>query len=101
MTTAYLIPATGQEVFGINLNGRRWRLTFRYLDDPGPGWVMDIANADDVQLVQGIPLIPGQDLVAPYPGLFFGGELRAINDADDAPGPLALGRTLNVYYVVR
>lgn len=65
-------------------------------------WVMDIADAEDVPIVQGIPLITGADLLEQYGYLGIPGRLivQTDNDPNAVPTFLNLGEAGHLYYLV-
>lgn len=74
MATYYEIPLSGtHQAFSISLGEEDYRLTFVYRDMPEAGWVMDIATPERVQIISGVPLITGADLLGQYRHLNIGG----------------------------
>ncbi len=76
LTRIPLQPAQAQSL-GINLNGTdyRFRLNFNASDpfSTGGTWILDIGDESGVPIVCGIPLLPGQNLLAQYGYLEIGG----------------------------
>jgi len=102
--TAYEIPLSPQaQTFTISLNGTTYTLTliYRSVDDIG-GWVLDIGDASNNPLVQGIPLVTGCDLLRQYQYLGIGGGLWVLTDGDPSAVPTFsnLGSLAHVYFVV-
>lgn len=93
-----LIPAA--QTFKIALSGTFYRFTFRW-NDPANCWMMDFADANNVPLAQGIPLIPGADLLQQYAYLGLPGRLvvQCDNDNTAVPGYADLGISGHLYYV--
>jgi len=93
-----LLP--GPQLFPIDLRGVTYRLKLFYRRDPGPGWMLDIYSSEGQPILCGTPLIPGIDLLAPYPYLEIGVVLFA--DTEVPPGdPISyasLGTTTRLYY---
>jgi hypothetical protein len=87
--------------FRIDLSGVGYMLTFQYRDADDGGWVLDIGDPDDVPLVCGIPLVPGEDLLAQYATLGFRGEMWVRSDGtpDAVPTFAGLGTTSHVYWI--
>ncbi|HHT7529153.1 TPA: phage baseplate plug family protein [Raoultella planticola] len=58
-----------------------------------PYWVMDIANSSGAQVVKGVPLVTGADLLAQYAYMGFGFRLAVICDVagQDYPTQTDLG----------
>ena len=91
--------SVGQK-FQISLNGVTYIMRVHWCL-PGNFWALDIANQNDVPIVQGIPLIPGGDLLQQYGYLNFGGELHIVTDYDSDAPPTAtnLGSQSHLYFV--
>ena len=54
----YVIPLTPEpQRFSIVLAGRELLLAVRWMDAPEGGWLLDMADAEGVPLVSGIPLV--------------------------------------------
>ncbi|HCA4640332.1 TPA: hypothetical protein M5979_005318 [Klebsiella pneumoniae] len=74
----YEIPLTADnQQFSTILAGVTYQIsiTWRY-----PCWVLDIANSSGNQVVKGIPLVTGADLLAQYSYLGFGFKLAVVCD---------------------
>lgn len=102
MSTALEIPLSGQaQTFSITLAGTEYQLTFLWRDAAGGGWVLDLADAAGNQLLSGIPLITGVDLLAQYSYLNIPGQLWVMSDGDPAAVPTYsnLGSTSHLYFV--
>lgn len=79
----FKIPLTPEpQTFFISLAGVKYRLTLRFRAATDAGWVLDIADAQGAPLVEGIALVTGTDLLAPYAYLGIGGKLVVRSDAD-------------------
>lgn len=65
------------------------------------GWVIDISDRAGAQLVNGIPLVTGCDLLAQHKHLGFAGELRVqTSDApDETPTFVNLGEQSHLYWI--
>lgn len=87
--------------FTITLSGVDYRLTVQYRQAGGAGWVLDIADANDNPLVNGIPLVTGTDLLEQYHHLGFSGRLWVQGGAnpDDRPTFDDLGTGSHVFWV--
>ena len=85
--TTYTIPLTAEDQsFSISLAGAEYQLTLRWIDADEGGWVLDLALPDGGgDLVSGIPLVTGCDLLAPYEYLGIGGGLVVWADDNDLP----------------
>src|ERR1700719_665867 len=101
MATPYLIPLqpTNQKL-QITLAGTVYTLTVRWNDMNG-AWTLDMADASQNPIISGIPVVTGEDLLAPYGYLNFGGQLIAqtTNDTNAVPTMANLGTTGNLYFV--
>ena len=83
----YVIPLTPEpQRFSIVLAGRELLLAVRWMDAPEGGWLLDMADAEGVPLVSGIP----------YLGL--GGAL--LLSGDEPPSPDTLGRGVDLLFEV-
>lgn len=87
--------------FTVQLNKITYSMTVRYLDVDQGGWVLDIADINDVPMVGGIPLVTGADLLAQYGYLDIGGQLFVQSDADPDSVPTFenLGSTSHLYWL--
>lgn len=65
-------------------------------------WVVDLADANDVPIVSGIPLVTGADLFEQYGYLALGGGLivQTDHDQDLVPAYAALGSSGHVYFII-
>jgi hypothetical protein len=65
------------------------------------GWVVDINDRFGAQLVNGIPLVTGCDLLSQYRHLGFSGQLRVQTDdtPDDVPTFANLGEKSHLYWI--
>ena len=101
MPTPYEIPLSGvAQQFDIMLAGLSYNLRLVW-NLPANAWVLDIADANSIPLVQGIPLVTGIDLLSQYPHLGIGGQLFAATDANpDAPPTYSnLGDASHLYFL--
>lgn len=71
------------QVFAVSLAGTEYRVTILWRDAAEPAWTMDIALADGTAVVNGVPLVPADDLMAQYGYLNFPGTLTV---GDEQPG---------------
>jgi hypothetical protein len=102
MTTAYEIPLTSDsQRFTITLADVVYSLALTWRT--GTGWVLDIADANNVPLVSGIPLVTGVDLLGQFGYLGIGGELIVLVDGDIATVPTYdnLGTEGKLYFVTQ
>ncbi len=84
----------------ITLAGVVWQLRTRWCD-PQAAWVIDFLDVNGADLLDGVPLVTGVDLLEQFAHLDFGGQLIAQTDHEkDAPPTLAnLGSTGHLYFV--
>lgn len=89
------------QTFSITLAGSIYQMAVTWRDAPQGGWVLDIADANSVPLVQGIAMITGADLMAQYATLGFPGQLWVQSDFDpDLPPTFDnLGSGSHLYFV--
>lgn len=64
----------------VSFNGIEYILTLYYIDCTTGGWIMDIADANGGDLVCGIPLVTGANLLDQYDYLAFGVVLITSTD---------------------
>jgi hypothetical protein len=102
MTTPYTIPTTPgtAQTFNISLAGTVYNLTLNW-NKFSQSWTLDIADDEDNDLVTGIPLVTGCDLLAQFPYLNFGGSLivQGLQNPDTPPNLATLGTTSQLYFV--
>ena len=103
MSTAYEIPITPSvpQTFTISLAGTFYNLTVRWSTSMA-AWFLDLADATNNFLLNGVPLITGADLLAQYAYLDIGGQLvvQSDNDLSLVPDFDTLGVTGHLYFVV-
>ena len=101
MTTAFEVPLTpAAQVFQIPLAGITYTMTLHWCK-PVNNWVLDIADASNNNIVTGIPLITGADLLGPYKYLGIGGSLIVQSDYSpySIPTLANLGQQSHLYFV--
>lgn len=96
-----ILPFTNDpaQSFTVALGGAKYLFDARY-NDVGGFWTFDItAEPSQVQLVAGVPILIGQDLLAPY-GLGIGGLFATdtVSGGIDA-GPEDLGDRVTVAWL--
>jgi hypothetical protein len=64
----------------VSFNGIEYILTLYYIDCTEGGWIMDIEDANGADLVCGIPLVTGANLLDQYDYLNFGVVLITSTD---------------------
>lgn len=87
--------------FTITLGGVVYQMVLTYRNATDGGWFLDIANANGVPILSGIPLVTGADLLAQYAYLGFGGQLwvQTASDPDAVPTFDNLGGDAALYWV--
>lgn len=99
--TAYEIPFSPQpQTFTIALAGVSYRLSTKWCGAMN-AWALDIAGPDNVNLVTGIPIVTGTDLLGQYAYLGIGGGIfvQSSGDLDAVPGFADLGQSGLVFFV--
>ena len=104
MATVYEIPITpggGNQTFSTDLGGTIYRFSLFWRNAVDGGWTIDIADADGNQMVTGVPLLPGGDILAPFKHLEIPGGLYVVTDGEPETPPsfLNLGETAHLYWV--
>lgn len=100
--TVYEIPLTPTpQSFGITLSQVDYRMTVKWADAPGGGWIADIATVDGTPIINGIPLVTGANLLAGYEYLGFTGTLavQTDHDTDAVPTFNNLGLTSHLFFI--
>ncbi|EOC1346689.1 phage baseplate plug family protein [Cronobacter turicensis] len=91
----YEIPLTpDNQHFSIDLNGSTYQLRLIWRDG---AWIMDIEDTAGQRRLTGLPLLPGDDLLAQHSHLAFGFALRVVSDDGAPPGENTLGITSHLY----
>lgn len=101
--TYYEIPLKSvAQTFKITLAGKPYQMRLVWRTGEDAGWFLDISTSAGVLVLGGVPLVTGADLLAQYPDLGFGGELRVTTDAnpDAVPTYANLGGQAHVYFGV-
>ena len=103
MATYYEIPiqAGTPQTLSITLGGTEYQLSFNYRNCVQGGWTVDISDAFGNEILFGVPLVTGCDLLAQYAYLNFGGGLfvQTTNDPDAVPTFENLGDGAVLYWV--
>jgi hypothetical protein len=102
MSTTLLIPLAGvSETFPITLAGVAYQFTVQFRAEPLNTWVLDIADAQNNPIIQGIALVTGADLLEQfgYLGLGFSLFVQTAQDAGAVPTFENLGSDANLYAV--
>lgn len=102
MSTAYEIPlkASAQN-FTIAFPNATYEVTVKW-NVFANCWVIDFLDNNGNEVLTGVPLVTGVDLLAQFPDLNFGGQLivQTDHDTDAVPTFDNLGDTGHVYLVV-
>jgi hypothetical protein len=102
VSTAYEIPITPgtPQTFAISLAGVFYNLTLRWSTSMA-AWFLDLADASNNPLLNGVPLVTGADLLEQYGYLGIGGKLVVQSDTDLSlvPSFSSLGDTGHLYFV--
>jgi hypothetical protein len=100
--TTYEVPldANPQE-FSINLSGVVYSLIVQW-NRIAQSWQLDIADANNIPILNSIPLVTGVDLLAQFKHLNFGGALTVTTDGNATAIPTFdnLGSTSHLYFTV-
>jgi len=102
VVTSYEIPLEpAAQTFQIALAGVTYSITL-WWSTTAQCWNINIADANNVPIVNSIPLVTGTDLLLPFEYLNFGGQLVCQTDhaPDAVPTYDNLGTTGHVYFVV-
>jgi hypothetical protein len=84
----------------ISLGGVTYNLRTTW-NTQAPGWMLDISDANNNPLIQGIPLVSGYDLLGQYQYMGFGFSLYVLTQGDPLAVPTYanLGGNANVFLV--
>ncbi|EEP89186.1 hypothetical protein ykris0001_2470 [Yersinia kristensenii ATCC 33638] len=76
-------------------------MTLRLIYRDAAGWVMDIMDSRGENLVLGVPLVVGANLLEPYSHLGLSGGLMVVSDdeAHEYPTKTNLGYGSHLYFV--
>lgn len=99
--SAFPLPASATaQSFFIQLDNISYKITLRW-NAVAVCWVMDIADFEEEPMVQGIPIVTGTDLLAPYAYLGIGGGIVALTEGnpDAVPTFENLGNGGDVFFV--
>lgn len=88
------------QAFFIQLANVTYKMSLKW-NDVSVCWVFDLATADELPILQGVPIVTGVDLLAQYQYLEIGGGLIALTDGnpDAVPTFQNLGSGGNLYFV--
>ncbi len=97
----YRIPMlAAPQKFSVRLAGVTYEMTALYRNTEEGGWVLDIRSESSQDILLGVPLVTGLDLLDQYAYLEFGGELYVATDGDLLKPPAfgELGTTSYLYF---
>lgn len=101
MSTYYDIPLINNaQTCTVSLGGSPYELTVLW-NSFSNTWVLDITDDNGNDIITGIPLVAGSDLLEQFAYLSFGGALRAMEDSNfnTPPSFNSLGDTGHLYFV--
>lgn len=101
-STAYLIPLISQnQNFAISLGGAQYNFRI-YWSQAQNCWVLDIQDTNQNNLLTGIPLVTGCDLLEQYAYVGIGGALvvQSTTDPNLVPDQNSLGLTGNLFFLI-
>lgn len=101
-STAYLIPLIdANQEFDISLAGVTYHFRV-YWSGASYAWVLDIEDAQQNNLLTGIPLVTGCDLLEQYGYVGINGALvvQSTTDPDLVPDQNSLGSTGNLFFLI-
>jgi hypothetical protein len=95
-----LSPASQQ--FLIALAGVQYQMSVTYRDSDLGGWFLDIADGGGNEIISGIPMVTGVDLLGQYAYLGIGGQLWVATDGNPTAPPSyeSLGVSSHLYFVI-
>jgi hypothetical protein len=101
--TAYEIPLQPEpQTLSVSLAVVTYKLTVKW-NAYAQTWILDIADQNGAGLAQGLPFLPGQNLLAQYAYLGIGGSLVVQTNQDPYALPTAtnLGTDSHLYFMVQ
>jgi hypothetical protein len=101
-STAYLVPLVAQnQNFDISLGGTTYHFRV-YWSNASNAWVIDIQDSQQNDLITGIPLVTGCDLLEQYGYVGINGALvvQSTTDPDEVPTQTSLGSTGNLFFLI-
>jgi len=100
--TPFEVPltATPQRV-SVTLGTETYLMTVRW-NKPAQCWVFDLANQGGTEILTGVPIVTGADLLEQFEYMEFGGALIAQSDSDidTVPTFTNLGTEGHLYFIV-
>lgn len=99
--TVFKIPLDGiQQSFEINLANVDYNFIVKYNPSNDAGWIIDILDSNQINIVGNIPMITGADCLAGLEYLGINGSLWVLTDQDVTAVPTFtnLGKDCNLYF---
>ncbi|RXK32697.1 hypothetical protein BBD39_10155 [Arsenophonus endosymbiont of Bemisia tabaci Asia II 3] len=81
----------------VKLSDTVWQFRLTWRDSAG--WVLDMLTVDNQPVIQGIPLIAGENLLAQYQHLISEGKLVSLSDEESDINANTLGTTVKLYWI--
>lgn len=98
MTTPLIIPLVASaQTFSVPLAGVTYRMSIWWRESATPCWMLDLAADDGSPLVNGIPMLPGADLLGQHKHLGVAGVLYVLSDGDITFD--SLGSSTKLYFL--
>lgn len=100
MATFEIPLVANPQRFQITLSGVEYQVAVQWRNADEAGWVLDLYDVSGVAILQGLPLLTGCDLLAPYEHLALGGQLwvQTTADPDAVPTFDNLGDGAHLYW---
>ncbi|NHN93449.1 phage baseplate plug family protein [Acetobacter sicerae] len=103
-TTFYEVPVSAApQSFSVSISGAQYTIRQTYCDVPdGGGWLIDIIDSSGSNILTGLPLVTGANLLGQfsYLSLGFGLVVTTSGDADSVPTYDNLGVSSYLYAVI-
>ncbi len=100
--TPYEIPLTSEpQRFNVFLGGVEYTIRLYWNEAEQGGWIIDIKNtATGEDLINGIPLVRGINLLKPYKYIGINGGLAVFSDVTNLPAGFdTLGTDVKLYFL--
>lgn len=101
-STPYIVPLVpANQEFDISLAGVSYHLKVKW-NSFSNAWVLDIQDSQKENILTGIPMITGCDLLEQYAYLDIGGAMvvQSSNDPTLVPDYTTLGITGNLFFII-
>jgi hypothetical protein len=101
-SNAYVIPLIpANQEFNISLAGVSYHLKVKW-NKFSNAWVLDIQDIQQNNILTGVPMITGCDLLEQYSYLGIGGAMvvQSTNNPDLVPDFKTLGSTGNLFFII-